>query len=341
MSHHVPGLSWTDEQWAEANQVVQEAARKARVASSFLPLVGPLPPGQASVPKLEMTVGAPPQNWYGTGVNRFRIDDGITLKLTTIACEVYLSTQQVEDPELASAKQMLRRAAVLLGRLEDAIVFNGQANEDLGPPTPPAVPPLPAIYTITGGQTNPGLVNPIGLAAPAPVPVAGGNWPQYSESIVAGVVTAIGQLERDGHYGPFACVLGDDLFLAANTPSPNSMVLPSDRILPFLEGGPLLRSGTIQRNLGGIVALGGSPVDLVVGSDVHVRFVQVTLEPRYVMRVCERFVLRVKYPNGVRRLRGPAAPPPPAAVPAKAAPAKKAAAKAAPAKKAGAKKAGG
>ena len=83
------------------------------------------------------------------------IDDGITVPLTTLACNVYLRTHQVEDPELASARQMLGRAAVLIGRLEDAIVFNGQ-------PVPGAVAagvaPRPAVYSIQGGPQQ-GLLN--------------------------------------------------------------------------------------------------------------------------------------------------------------------------------------
>ncbi len=39
-----PQVPWTDEQWARVNQVVQEEARRARVAATFLPLYGPLPP---------------------------------------------------------------------------------------------------------------------------------------------------------------------------------------------------------------------------------------------------------------------------------------------------------
>lgn len=51
-----------------------------------------------------------------------------------------------------------------------------------------------------------------------------------------------------------------------------------------------------------MVALSGSPIDLVVATDLDVQFVQLTLEPRYVLRVSERFVLRMKEPDAVCRL---------------------------------------
>ncbi len=39
-----PQVPWTDEQWARITQAVQKEAARSRVAASFLPLVGPLPP---------------------------------------------------------------------------------------------------------------------------------------------------------------------------------------------------------------------------------------------------------------------------------------------------------
>ena len=38
-----PQVPWTDEQWGRVNQVIQEEAKRARVAATFLPLYGPLP----------------------------------------------------------------------------------------------------------------------------------------------------------------------------------------------------------------------------------------------------------------------------------------------------------
>jgi uncharacterized linocin/CFP29 family protein len=322
--HHLP---WTEEQWASMQAVVQEAARKARVASSFLPLVGPLPAGQATVPSLSMDVqpfgstDAEPLRPPGVSLplhlhvqrgearNRLEVDDGRTLRLTTISSNVYLTTQQAEDPDLASARQMLARAAVIIGRLEDAIVFNGQTAPGQGPP--PGRGPQPLIYQIQGGDTNPGLLT-------YPDPNEPARWPDnltmvysnaaalavpgnYSEGLVAAIVESIEALEGVGQYGPFACVLGNRLYQAANTPT-GSLVLPSDRILPFL-GGPLLRSSVVPEDEGVVVALAGSPIDLVVASDVHVSYVQRSVEPRYILRVTERFVLRIKQAEAVRRLQ--------------------------------------
>jgi uncharacterized linocin/CFP29 family protein len=293
-------LPWTDEQWAMVQGIVQENARKARVASSFLPLVGPLPDGQASVPKLDMSEYSIKDNYPqpGEALQRLEVDDGETLRLTTIACPVYLKTQQADDPDLVSAKQMMGRAADLIGRLEDAIVFNGQ-------PQPPEIPKrpdgkpwvVPEVYTIRNGQEHRGLLtHDHRLVEVFP-------WRDNDTDIVGIIVNAIQTLESNGHYGPFACVLGRKLYRAATTPSAGSLVLPSDRIIPFLDGGPFRRSSVVPARQGVVIALAGSPIDLVVASDVHVSYIQLTLEPRYVLRVSERFVLRMKQPDAACHLQ--------------------------------------
>lgn len=294
MPDDVTRLPWTDEQWTTAQRIVQESARKARVASSFLPLIGPLPDGQASVPALAMSFPEV-QPYRGEAPNRLEVDDGETLRLTTIACNVYLKTQQVEDPDLASAKQMLSRAADVIGRVEDAIVFNGQPGEDTAPENTGG---LPNVYTVRGGQKSPGLLGDEGLQCDTTVDLA-----QGSANLVRAVVASVQDLERRGHYGPFACVLGSKLYEAANAPIEGSLVIPSDRIVPFLDGGALRRSSVVPADQGVVVALAGSPIDLVVACDVHVSYVQLTLEPRYVLRVSERFVLRMKQLDARCRLK--------------------------------------
>ena len=75
--------------------------------------------------------------------------------------------------------------------------------------------------------------------------------------------------------------------------------MPQDRILPFLGGGALLRTSTLPDDVGLVIALGGEPIDLVVGTDISVNFLQVTFEPRFVFRVYEKIVLRIKQPDAI------------------------------------------
>ena len=52
--------------------------------------------------------------------------------------------------------------------------------------------------------------------------------------------------------------------------------VPQDRIVPFLGGGPLLRSSALLAGYGVVVALGGAPIELVVATDVSLQFLRVT-----------------------------------------------------------------
>jgi hypothetical protein len=84
--------------------------------------------------------------------------------------------------------------------------------------------------------------------------------------------------------------------------------MPRDRFVPFLGGGPLLRSSTLPPDEGLIVASADAPVDLVIATDVHVSYVQRTIEPRYALRVSQRLTLRVKQPEAIAHLIPPGGP---------------------------------
>ncbi|MGD8275173.1 MAG: family 1 encapsulin nanocompartment shell protein [Thiohalocapsa sp.] len=295
MSDNSTQVPWTDEQWAQVRQVIAEEAQRARVAAGFLPLVGPLPPSSDFVRADTMDYGSP-----STPGQRMTIDDTSTILLPTLQVKVWVRGAQMADPELTSALQLFRRAANVLARLEDAVIFNGQEGPNKGPANKNAIEGLPGIWEILGGEQSNGLLN--GAAPPPLTTMATG--PDLGEELVARVSEAIGRLERAGHFGPFAVVLDHVFFTAAQTPNASSLVLPQDRIIPFLGGGPLLRSSTLPERTGVVVALGAAPVELVVATDVELNFLQVTLDPRFVFRVYEKVRLRIKECNAIVALTG-------------------------------------
>ena len=281
MTQKDPHVSWTDEQWARVQQVIQQEASRARVAATFLPLVGSLPPGTDFVRKEAVS--------YAQG--QIHIDDKSTVQLATLQVKVPLRGAQVADPDMTSALTLFRRAANVLARLEDAVVFRGIVKKgnrftidgDL----------KPEIWEIRAYEIARGLFD-----ANSPPVHIGANT---GEALVTAVSTAIANLEGQGHFGPFAVVLGQDLFLLAQTPAP-SLALPQDRIIPFLAGGSLLRSSVLPPKGGVVVALGGAPVELVIAKDVTLDFLQQTEEGDYLFRVLEKLVLRVKEPEAIVRL---------------------------------------
>jgi uncharacterized linocin/CFP29 family protein len=278
-----PEVPWTDEQWARVNQVIQEEAGRARVAASFLPLYGPLPSDTDFIRKEEIEDEEPP----------ISVADRQIIQLATLQVRVSVRGAQIADPEMMSVLALFRRAANVLGRLEDAIVFNGQMGRGEGPPSgaPPRGDEPPYIWQVHGGQESPGLFRG----------AANEQLVQGNSDLVRDVSGAIGRLESYGYFGPFAVVLGQEFFLRVQTPSVG-LVLPSDRIIPFLGGGPLLRSTVLRPEEGVVVALGGSPVELVIAKDVSLQFLQLTDHPRYHFRVHEKMALRIKAPQAIMRL---------------------------------------
>jgi uncharacterized linocin/CFP29 family protein len=335
-----PQVPWSDEQWARVNQVVQEEAKRARVAATFLPLYGPLDADADFVRKQDI--------WYaGFGVTRtaaaaeantalqafsdamttanyaaalaaqqryataeaivgrqpLGIDDRDTIRLATLQVMVPVRNAQMADPELTSVLALFRRAANVIARLEDAVVFRGLAPIGGGYAPPAGVIGLPSVWQVTGAQSAEGLWSLTGTRGWFPVSATPDTL--RGHAIVRAVSGAIGDLERNGHFGPFAVVLGQGLFLVAQTPDVGSLVMPQDRIIPFLGGGPLLRSSTLDALdgfSGVVVALGGAPVELVVATDMSLQFIQVTNDPVFIFRVYEKIALRIREPEAIVQL---------------------------------------
>lgn len=128
------------------------------------------------------------------------------------------------------------------------------------------------------------------------------------DGLLTSITGALTSLESRGHLGPFACVLGDDAFVAANRPVAGSLVLPRDRIEPIL-GRELLRSSAIDdrqfeaRTVRGVViSLGGDAIDIAVAVDAEPEFLFVDEDGDYHFRVHERFALRIKQPTAIVRI---------------------------------------
>lgn len=296
-------LGWTEEQWDRICSTVTEEAQRARVAAQILPVVGPEDPSTVAVPNFTLTAVHNPAQ---PPPRRLRVDSDPTLYLTTIAVNVPLRSHEVADPDLTAAMGMFRRAASYIARIEDALVFNGRS----APGTPPAQtfgiggnppPGIPEVYGITGDGDVAGVLQPVVPGPDGRLPIPLPPQGTAGQRIVKGIVDAIGQLEERAQLGPYACALSQQLFNDVCDPS-DALVLPRDRVLPFLQG-PLVRSSTIRDGWGAVIALSGNPVEIVVASDISVRFLQTTLEPRFVFRVSERVALRIREDSAIAVLR--------------------------------------
>ena len=105
-------VGWTEAQWNRVREEVLEAWQRVRVAGSFLPIYGPLPPSTTVVPSEVLKPDG-------------SVDDRATADLLEIALPVTLSRQQIREEDLSSALLQFRRRATQLGQLEDWFIFNG------------------------------------------------------------------------------------------------------------------------------------------------------------------------------------------------------------------------
>jgi uncharacterized linocin/CFP29 family protein len=315
-------LGWTEDDWNRVCSSVSEEAQKARICAQILPSVGPEDRSTVAVPRYRLSASA-----VGADKAELTVNSDPDLYLTKIAVNVSLRSHEVGDRSLNAALLMFRRAANVIAHLEDSLVFYGRRSTSLGPPpssTLNRVPSgLPQIYDITndshnveglyGWQVGPSLVGDPGptlarneLLAPLELGPEFRSGQQAlgraaGDGVVNAIVSAINAIERGGYYGPFGCALSHDLFSAICTPTP-SLVLPRDRILPFLQG-PLLRSSVIEPGHGVVISLAGSPVELVVASDIQVKFLQLTPSGRALFRVSERVALRIKDPQAIQWIK--------------------------------------
>lgn len=310
-------LGWTEDQWNRILTVVQEEAQRGRVAAQVLPLVGPEAGDTVAVPSYRLKIDK----------NRLGVDSDPTLYLTRLAVNVHVRTREAADPQLSAVLTMFRRAANFIARAEDALVFNGRGTK--GPLTGISGD-INAVITINEDIPTPldGLCptdsKKADWNAPHEIKVADTD-PRLGDRIVTGIIESINELDAQGQLGPYGCVLSPFLFQAICTPNDN-LVLPRDRILPFLQA-PLLRASVLPETppkpapppgrgapgapaapppeaWGVVVALSGNPVELDVARDIGVRYLQTSADDaRLVFRVSEKVALRIKEPKAIARLK--------------------------------------
>jgi hypothetical protein len=205
---------------------------------------------------------------------------------------------------------MFRRAAALVARAEDALMFNGRA---LGLPIAGA----PIQVQVTGAlpAAQDGLVRVAAAVFPAAtppppgvpfnvarnnalvaalVPAAGSGAAATGAALVAEVTAAINLLKSSAYSAPYALVLSSNLYEAINTPAAASLVAVRPTIQRLLEDGQLLHSDLITADWGVVVSYDRMEVEQVIARDIGVRFLYVSEEPRFVFRVSVRTALRVR-----------------------------------------------
>lgn len=299
-------LGWTEDQWNRIECAAIEEAQRARVATQLLPVVGPEDPTTVAIPEYSLgTQVNPALNRSSLPPLRLTVDSDPTLYLTTISVNVPVRMREAADPKLEAALVMFRRAGNYIARIEDALVFNGRP----GPGLPPivGVGGIPSVFSVRGEGTVDGIFPLTGPAAGRGLINIGGiPGAGLGNRVVTAIIQAINLLDARGQIGPYSCALSPHLYEAICRPNGN-LILPRDRILPFLQSPPVRASAIFQNPplaaWGVVVAGSANPVDIVVAADLKVRFLQTTEEPRLLFRVSERVAIRIKEPRSIVMLQ--------------------------------------
>ena len=310
-------VPWSDAVWQRIDQAVEQEMKRTRIGARFLPK-RPVPPKTTSVPTDAYTttpVG-------GTPI--LTVNESATTPLNEYYADFLLTTQQVDQEEgdfkqlgHSTAVTLATKAANTLAQAEDLVIFQGQ-NAIAG--ATPFTSQL--VLTLNGNEpADTGLLNfPIGGNAPGagpltPTPtvvpvnrldpaIAGVI---YGPNTFQAVALAYSQLQEAGHYGPYALVLQTTPYADTYAPLPATLTLTADRIKPLVTAG-FFGTGTLPPNpppapvapfYGVLVSLGGNTMDLVMGLEPIVTFVQVNVGGNYQFRLLQRLALRVKDTTGI------------------------------------------
>jgi uncharacterized linocin/CFP29 family protein len=315
---------WGQDVWDRIDKAVHDEVMRTRVGAKFLPLQ-PVLPRTTSVPsdRIQPNTLAP---------NVLLVDEGQTSRLNEYWVEFSLTPQQVDyetgdvnESGQSTAVTLATRAANILSQAEDEVIFQGR-NVIFNPPTNSAWarghvqhrgdPEDTGLLNLpVWGQIQPPLQQPVlGIdVLPSPLALVGAAapLPRYADQTVNAAHQAIGRLQAQGHYGPYALVLQTTAYADAHATLPNTLVMPAEKIKPLMAAG-LFGTGALPSNPAGglppmyfgvLVSVGGNTVDLVVGLDATTAFMQQDPGGNYRFRVLERFALRLKNTEGIVRLQ--------------------------------------
>jgi len=278
-------LRWNSTTWDTLRQAVHEETQRTKIAQKILPLHGPMPDA-LNVPS-DITVED----------KDLRITEGASTILTETTVQFAMTKTQVhQEQHLSTALTLAIRAANLIATGQDYIVFQGGLKN--------LPKELKDLIQARNGNNGKGLLGegdkeigsvPVNPADPKVDP------DKYGENTFTAVTKAIGELQKHGHYGPYALVLHTDMYADTHAPLKSTLIMPADRIRPLVENG-FYGTGTLPKKRGILLSLGGNTMDLTVGVDATPAFMFEDNEGMYRFRAFERFALRLKNKKAVRRL---------------------------------------
>jgi len=262
---------------------VTGAARRVLVARRFLDLFGPLgaglqdidynvfgPIGAAKISLMGETESDPIQPLR-------RVHEHVPMLYKDFVLywrDLETARRQGTPFDLGSAAA----AAVFTAQLEDELIFNG--NESFG---------FQGLLTAPGAHT-----------------VDAGDWTEAGSAFRA-VAAAVQTLLADGFYPPYAVAVNPVAYAQMQRVYECSGVLEIEHVRELVQGG-VFQTQAIRDTTGLVLSLGPQNTDLAVAQDIITAY----LGPEgmnHPFRVFETLVLRIKRPQAICLLQGPAPDP--------------------------------
>lgn len=267
------------EQWAQLDQLVIETARSSLVGRRFIPIYGPLGPGVHTVPLDEF--------------------EGTYIGEADISGEV----------ECGTVKAARTRHIVLpIIHKDFLLLWRNIAAGDVGIPLDFAPAASAAAFTarkeddlIFSGDPNLGLDGILTVAGRSVMPLS--DWNHVGNAF-NDVTQALERLGSDGYYGPYALIAPPSLYARMHGVHERTGVLEIRNVEELVTAG-VFRSPVIPGNKVVVVSVGAQNLDLAITQDL----VTAVLGPEkmnYAMRVFEILALRIKRPQAIVTLEGPA-----------------------------------
>lgn len=260
------------EQWSLLETAVVETARSSLIGRRFIPLIGPFGPGLQAIPDDTIAgAGAGHIDLLGQADDAVKIERRRFLPLPLIYKDFWLHWRDLE-----AAKQFhlpldtgkAAAAASACAHAEDALIFDGDPGlAESG------------LLTVKGRQRLPL-----------------GDWGVMGEAFNA-VVGGVRAFTEAGFYGPYALAVSPLLYAQLNRIFDSTGVLEVEQIEKLVRLG-VYQSAVLADNRAVMVAGGAQNLDLAVGFDLTVAFVEST-SLNYHFRVLESLVLRIKRPGAV------------------------------------------
>jgi uncharacterized linocin/CFP29 family protein len=286
---------WSSATWDAVKQAVHQETQRTKIAQKILPIHIALP-RDATVPSEEINKST------------LEISEGSPTSIIETSVPFTMSDTQVQPEEpLSTALTLATKAANLIATAQDLIVFQG--NRVINRKN--IVDPPGFVRAKLNGNNGKGLLGERDIKS-IQVPqlrragrsARASATSTYGENTFAKVAQGIAELQSDGHYGPYALVLHSNIYADTFAPLQDIPIMPADRIKPLVEKG-FYGTGTLPERYGVLLSLGGNSMDLVVGLDAVPEFISYTPGNNgamYSFQVRERFTLRLKDKNAIRRL---------------------------------------